>query len=174
MDSVDGLSIGGHSSLAFDNVHFDALGRSRERCKQRSSSNWIEKNLVLAQSPSLLITDDDRDLRETLGCIFERRGFRTMLAGDGVEALEIVSKHPVDLLLLDLQMPNLCGLETLRIVKQQRSLLPCIVMSAALDEGLILDIKNAKAFSVLPKPLSCTEITSVVELAMWKTYRWRR
>ncbi len=129
---------------------------------------------MLAQSPSLLITDDDRDLRETLGCLFERRGFRTLLAGDGVEALEIVSKHPVDLMLLDLQMPNLCGLETLRIVKQQRSLLPCIVMSAALDEPLIVEINNARAFSVLPKPLSTAEVTSIVELAMWKTYRWRR
>ena len=127
-----------------------------------------------ASSPTLLITDDDRDLRETLGCIFERRGFQTMLASDGVEAVEIVSKNPVDLLLIDLQMPNLCGLETLRIVKQQRSLLPCIVMSASLSEQLIVEIKNAKAFSVLPKPLSRHEITSVVELAMWKTYRWRR
>ena len=79
---------------------------------------------MLAQAPSLLITDDDRDLRETLGCLFERRGFNTMLASDGVEAVEIVSKNPVDLLLIDLQMPNLCGLDTLRIVKQQRSLLP--------------------------------------------------
>ena len=49
---------------------------------------------MLVTPPSLLITDDDSDFRETLRGVFEPRGFRTLLAGDGEEALEIV--HEID------------------------------------------------------------------------------
>ena len=50
--------------------------------------------------PSMLITDDDRDFRETLGGLFEERGFHTMLAGDGQEAFEIVQRVTVHVVLL--------------------------------------------------------------------------
>ena len=85
--------------------------------------------------PSLLITDDDRDFRETLRNVFEPR-FRTLLAGDGEEALDIVRREEVHLLLLDMHMPKLTGLETLRQVKRFKSLLPCILLSARLDDAL--------------------------------------
>ena len=65
-------------------------------------------------TPSLLITDDDADFRETLGDIFERRGFRILLAPDGEEALQIAVREPVHLLVTDLHMPRLSGLETIR------------------------------------------------------------
>ena len=66
-----------------------------------------------SKSPSLLITDDDSDFRETLQVVFEPQGFRTLLAGDGEEALHIVRHEEVHLLLLDMHMPKLTGLETL-------------------------------------------------------------
>jgi len=71
-------------------------------------------------TPSLLITDDDAALRETLGGLFQPRGFRVLFAGDGEEALRIVGQEEVHLILLDMHMPKLTGLETLRRVKQFR------------------------------------------------------
>ena len=56
--------------------------------------------------PSILITDDDLDFRETLRFVFEPRGFRTLLAGDGEEALEIMRGEQVHLVLLDVHMPQ--------------------------------------------------------------------
>ncbi len=53
---------------------------------------------MIATSPTLLITDDDRDFRETLQNVFEPRGFRTLLAGDGKEALDVVQSQDVHLL----------------------------------------------------------------------------
>ena len=65
------------------------------------------------ETPSLLITDDDRDFRETVAGMLSDRGFETLQAGDGEEALKIVCRQEVHLLLLDMQMPRLSGLETI-------------------------------------------------------------
>ena len=75
------------------------------------------------ESPSLLITDDDPAFRETLRVVFEPEGYRTLLAGTGEEALDIVRNQEVHLVLLDMHMPRLTGLETLRQVKQFRAML---------------------------------------------------
>lgn len=124
------------------------------------------------EAPSLLITDDDPAFRQTLQGVFEPRGYRTLLARDGEEALSIVRKEEVHLLLLDMHMPKLTGLETLRLVKQFKSILPCIILSANLDDLLIEQARIAKAFSVLSKPVTMRQITGVVSLALQRTYNW--
>ena len=121
-------------------------------------------------APSILITDDDRGFRETLRTVFEPRGYRTLLAGDGEEALQIVRSEEVHLLLLDMHMPKLTGLDVLRLVKQYKSRLPCILMSADLDEFLIQQARLAQAFSVLSKPVSRQRITWTVEQAIETAY----
>jgi CheY-like chemotaxis protein len=121
--------------------------------------------------PSLLITDDDHDFREAVRGVFESR-FRTLLARDGEEALDIVRRQEVHLLLLDMHMPKLTGLETLRQVKRFKSRLPCILISAALDENLIRQAQLAEAFSVLAKPVSRKQLTGTVEAAMRRIYHW--
>jgi CheY-like chemotaxis protein len=128
---------------------------------------------MLVQFPSLLITDDDAGFRETLRAAFEPRGFRTLQARDGEEALEIVQTREVHLVLLDMHMPKLTGLETLRLVKQVRALLPCILLSAQLDEFVVEQARLAHAFSVLAKPITLRQLTGIVQQAMQLTYNWR-
>ena len=128
---------------------------------------------MLAESPSLLITDDDREFRETLQVGLEPRGFRTLLAGDGEEALHIVRSQEVHLVLLDMHMPKLTGLETLRLLKQFRSMLPCILLSARLDELMIEQARLARAFSVLAKPITLAQLTGTLRQALRRTYDWR-
>jgi CheY-like chemotaxis protein len=125
-----------------------------------------------AMLPSILITDDDRDFRETLRGVFEPLGFRTLLAGDGDEALDIVRREDVHLLLLDMHMPRLTGLETLRLVKQFKSRLPCILLSANADAILVEQAMRADAFSFLSKPVTRQKITTTVWLALRGTYNW--
>jgi CheY-like chemotaxis protein len=122
--------------------------------------------------PSILITDDDRGFRETLRGVFEPEGFQTLLAESGAQALDIVRSSDVHLLLLDMHMPRLTGLETLRMVKQLKSRLPCILLSAHPDEGLVEQAMRADAFSFLTKPVSRQTITSTVRIALAKTYGW--
>ncbi|MBN2475873.1 MAG: response regulator [Pirellulales bacterium] len=128
---------------------------------------------MLVEAPSLLITDDDRGFRETLQGVFEPEGFRTILAGDGEEAVQIVRTQEVHLVLLDMHMPRLTGLETLRRLKQLKTMLPCILLSAQLDELIIEQARLAQAFSVLSKPITRRQLTGIVRLALRRTYDWR-
>ncbi|MFO0946433.1 MAG: response regulator [Planctomycetota bacterium] len=79
---------------------------------------------------SILIADDDSTHRATLRDIFEPRGYRTLLACNGREVIDIVEAEPVHCLLLDMHMPELDGLETLRILRQIQASLPAIMLTA--------------------------------------------
>ena len=127
---------------------------------------------MLVETPSLLITDDDPGFRETLRVIFEPKGFRTLLAGDGDEALKIVRNELVHVVLLDMHMPRLTGLETLRLLKEFRAMLPCILLSAQLDELIIEQARLAHAYSVLSKTVTIGQITGAVRQALERTYAW--
>ncbi len=127
---------------------------------------------MLVRSPTLLITDDDSDFRETLRVVFQPQGFRTLLAGDGEEALRIVHHEEVHLLLLDMHMPKLTGLETLRRVRQFRAMLPCILLSAQWDDWLLEQAAREQAFSMLSKPVTLRQITGAVRQALERTYAW--
>ncbi len=127
---------------------------------------------MLVEAPSILITDDDRAFRETLQDVFQPRGFRTLLAQGGEQALRIVRTETVHLVLMDLYMPKRTGLDVIRRVKQYRDVLPCILISADLDDAVREEAREARVFSVLSKPISCAEITDVVGRAMRQTYDW--
>jgi CheY-like chemotaxis protein len=145
-------------------------------------------------TPRLLITDDDRDFRETLAGALAERGFETLQAADGEEALNIVCRQEVHLLLLDMQMPRLSGLETIERLRgldigqawpadvsemaggahsTNRIALPWILISGALDEQIIARARAAAAFSVLPKPVRLPELTGAVTGALAQVYGWR-
>jgi DNA-binding response OmpR family regulator len=123
--------------------------------------------------PSLLITDDDRDFRETLAELLGQRGYRTHLAGDGEQAVRIVESEQIHLVLLDMHMPKWTGLETLRRVRKFRATLPCILISAGLDDQILAQARSARAISVLSKPVSCGTVMRTVNEVLRRTYNWR-
>lgn len=122
--------------------------------------------------PSLLITDDDGAFRETLCSVFAPRGFHTLTACDGAEALEIVARQPVHVLLTDMHMPRLNGLETIRQIRQRRLILPCILLSAGCDDTLEAHARDVQAFTVLRKPVRFADVTRAVHQALRVTYGW--
>jgi CheY-like chemotaxis protein len=119
---------------------------------------------------SILITDDDRGSREALRDIVEAEGYPTLLAESGEEAIEIVQEKPVHLVMTDMQMPSLTGLETIEIVRQVNALLPCILVTADADEGLIKLAFRARVFSVIPKPVSRNVVLYTVVRALIRVY----
>lgn len=127
---------------------------------------------MIAETPNILITDDDPAWREALEGVLQRRGFRTLLAADGQEALDIVKQRDVHLLLLDMHMPRLSGLETIRRVRQIKSLLPCILMSAEADEQVVREAIQLQTFTVLRKPVSQQVVTATVRMAFRQIYNW--
>lgn len=127
---------------------------------------------MVVELPAILISDDDRELRETLRGLFEPEGFRTFLAQDGEEALEIVHTHEVHIVLIDMHMPKLTGLDVVRGVRQMNLLLPCILMSAELDDDIARQARDLKAFDVISKPFSSRQLRSTVGHALRWRYNW--
>jgi CheY-like chemotaxis protein len=119
---------------------------------------------------SILIADDDLGCRDALRSIVEPEGYRTLLAASGEEALEIVHEHEVDLALLDMHMPRMTGLETLELVRQYNAYLPCILVTADANEGLIRQAFRAHAYSVIPKPVSKNVVLYTVVRALVRVY----
>ena len=119
---------------------------------------------------SILIADDDRDCREALQEIVEPEGFETLLASSGEEALDIVRGRPVDLLMLDLHMPRLSGLETLQLLRQFNALLPAILVTGDPNERVVRQAYQAHAYSVIPKPVSRNVVLYTVLRALARFY----
>jgi two-component system chemotaxis response regulator CheY len=70
------------------------------------------------------------------------------------EAVEIVRVEPVHAALLDMHMPTLTGLDTMRLMRQINEILPCILVTADATDALIRQALNAHAYSVIPKPVN--------------------
>lgn len=126
--------------------------------------------MTSCQPYSILITDDDPAARETLRDIFEPRGFRTLLAESGEEAIDIVQGEDVHLVLMDFHLPRLSGLETIAIFRQIKGAIPSILISAERDENLVRRALSEQAFCVLAKPVSQHVVIYVVTKALEKYY----
>ncbi|MBX9682043.1 MAG: response regulator [Gemmataceae bacterium] len=110
--------------------------------------------MMTAEPYSVLIADDDAGYREALRDIVEPKGYRTYLASNGEEAIEILRGEPVHLAVFDVHMPRLTGLETLQIAHTINALLPCILVTADANQEILRQAFTVKAYSVLPKPVS--------------------
>lgn len=119
---------------------------------------------------SILITDDDQGFRETLRGVLEPEGYHTILAGDGEEALGIVATHDVHLVLLDMHMPKLTGLQTIRALRDRQRFIPCVLMSALADDELMQQARLEDVFSVLTKPVSRQVIMGTVRSALERAW----
>ena len=126
----------------------------------------------MIETPTLLITDDDRGFRETLRGAFEPRGFRTLLAEDGAQAIDIVQSESVHVMLIDMHMPRLNGIETMVKVLAYNRRLPWILVSGALTDNIVADAKQAQAHSIISKPVRIATLRDSVNQAMKDAYPW--
>ncbi|MFO0876190.1 MAG: response regulator [Gemmataceae bacterium] len=114
--------------------------------------------MVVAQNRekhyAILVADDDRTSREALRDILQPEGFETLVASCGEEAVDIVLERPIHLVVLDMHMPTLSGVETLRLVRQFNSRLPGILVTGDPNESVVRAAIQANFFSVIPKPVS--------------------
>ena len=112
---------------------------------------------------SLLITDDNDSFREGLGEAFAEAGYDTRLARCGRDAVRIVRHHYIHVAILDMHMPDLTGLETLRLIRQEADeAVPCILMTAHPTLELRRQALDANAYSFVEKPFSLGLMRDVV------------
>ena len=114
----------------------------------------------------ILLVDDDIDLRSIIHRFLERSGFSVVVAGNGREALVRLETQGVDLILTDLMMPEISGIELIQTVRQTNLLLPIIAMSADADlrNDRSLELAaQAGAQVVLEKPFAMKRLIREVQ-----------
>jgi CheY-like chemotaxis protein len=119
---------------------------------------------------SILIADDDRSCRDSLRDIFQPEGFQTIVASSGEEAIDIVQATQIHLVVLDMHMPTLTGMETLRVVRQINAQLPAILVTGDPSESLFRAAIQAQFYSVIPKPVSKQLLLYTVLRALSRVY----
>ncbi len=112
---------------------------------------------------SVLIVDDDAALRLILSDFLSQEDYKILLAKDGREALDLLKRQQVDILLLDINMPGMTGMEVLEKVKELGEN-PLVIMLSALQE-VKLAVKAVKlgAYDYLSKPVNLEELKLVIE-----------
>ncbi|NRA85122.1 MAG: response regulator transcription factor [Gammaproteobacteria bacterium] len=107
--------------------------------------------------PTILVADDDFRLCQLLETVLTEENYDVYLANDGEQALNILSERSVDLLLLDVMMPKLNGLQTARQVCRRFST-PILMLTALADEASKIEGFEAGADQYLAKPFSVPEL----------------
>jgi CheY-like chemotaxis protein len=110
--------------------------------------------------PSVLIVEDDEQIRETLGLILELEGYSVRSAANGQEALALLRESPTSLIILDLMMPVMSGWEFLAEREKEESLaaIPVVVMTA----GSRSDERPRNINAFLSKPVELEELLGTV------------
>jgi two-component system nitrogen regulation response regulator NtrX len=117
---------------------------------------------------SVMIVDDEEGIRESLSGIFEDEGHEVLTAGSGEEALRALKEQTPDVILLDVWLPGIDGLETLKEIKGLNPDLPVIMISGHGNIELALKATRAGAYDFLEKPLSLERVLLVAQRALEK------
>jgi DNA-binding response OmpR family regulator len=113
-----------------------------------------------AKKSKILCVDDEPAIRELLHRVLADEGYDVITAGDGREALQAVAQHPPDLILLDIMMPNLNGMETCRRLREQPAThnIRVIILTAYDQRDRLEESIAAGADDFLGKPIDLTEL----------------
>ncbi|NCC05756.1 MAG: response regulator [Proteobacteria bacterium] len=115
--------------------------------------------------PSVLVVDDEQDFVETLVKRMERRGFKVAGVGSGQEALLLLGKEHYDVVILDVMMPGIDGIETLREIKLAWPKIQVILLSGHGGEEMGLRGMAYGAYSYLLKPVALKTIVETTYTA---------
>ena len=120
---------------------------------------------------SILVTDDDPEFRSAVCESIEPEGYHTLTAGSGSEAIRIVRNEVVHALIMDVNMPDIDGIEAYEVIEQIVPMhLPCIFMSGHLTNEVRMRAMMARAYTILPKPLSLQLVRMLVDDIIHKFY----
>lgn len=119
----------------------------------------------MADSFNILIVDDEEDFRETLVKRLQKRKLDTFGAESGQKALDLMNKLIFDVVVLDVKMPGLDGIETLREMKKKNPLVEVILLTghASIESGV--EGMNLGAFDYVMKPVNIDDLIEMIRNA---------
>ena len=123
------------------------------------------------EQQTILVVDDNKEIVFSLGKLLEYEGYRILKAYDGLEALEVLKEHTVDLILLDVMMPRLNGLSALMKIRETNRI-PVIILSAKTEESDKVSGLVMGADDYIAKPYNPAELAARVAAQLRRYHTW--
>ena len=115
---------------------------------------------------TILVVDDELSMREFLEILLEKEGYRVFLAENGKKALALLKKSDFDLLLLDIRLGDLSGIDILKAAKAKNPDTVVIMISAYASAETAVEAMNAGAYDYVPKPFNADELLQTIASAL--------
>jgi CheY-like chemotaxis protein len=127
--------------------------------------------LARAATPTILVIEDYSDTRELLSALLRKQGYKVVEAEDGVEGLLKASSIYPDLILMDLSLPEMDGVEAARRIHEQAKLshIPIFVVSAYLTDAVKDDVRAVGCVEVFPKPFDAISLLEKIDATLWNS-----
>lgn len=124
--------------------------------------DWFRQHAASART-TVLVVDDEERLRDLMVEALRSKQRDVIAAASGEEALEVVKRTEVDVVLLDLAMPGLNGVETFRELHALRPALPVVIVTAYPDSELMAQALEIGPFTMVSKPVDMARIQALVD-----------
>ena len=121
-----------------------------------------EKYKIVLKSSSLLLAEDEELVRESFGRLLSLYVEKLYLAKDGEEAYELYQKHHPDIVMTDVKMPKLNGIELIKKIREENKIIPIVVTSAYTDREYLLDAVKLSLVEYIVKPMKETYLNEVL------------
>lgn len=136
------------------------------RFRMAALVSWSETNPVTKKPIGILAIDDDARVCRLIRRVLEPAGYRVITAPNGIEGLVLLRTEPIDLVLLDLEMPIMNGPAFIRESKQIRPDLPVIIVTGYPDGNLMMEASKFGPLMLIAKPVDRKMLLSAVTLAL--------
>lgn len=122
----------------------------------------------MADKQTILVVDDEQDLLDLIEYNLKKEGFDVLKAEDGEEGIKMARKHSPDLILLDIMMPKMDGLEAVELIRNDEELkrIPIIFLTARGDEKTEVEGLNKGGDDYITKPISTTKLISRIKAVL--------
>ncbi len=117
----------------------------------------------MADKRTILVVDDEDALRTVLSSELTSEGYDVRSAADGDEAIEVLKREKVDLILLDIKMPRMNGFEVLRHVKKTRPRTKVVMLTAFADLKNAIESKKLGAEDFVSKPYDLVDLLTTID-----------
>lgn len=123
---------------------------------------------------TLLLANEQEEWHRTVQKLLEPQGVQTLSARSGREALHLIESTPVHLAVLDTQMPQLGGMQVIRLMREVQKAPPAVLLAQSLTTHLLHEALGMQVFSVLAKPVDFNVLLDVIARVLKRHYesRW--
>ena len=131
------------------------------------------KNEMAAQKNRVLIVDDEEAITLLLKMVIEKDGFQVDMANSAASALFLINKQKYHIVMSDIMMPDMDGLELLREIRKKDPMIQMVMMTAGVTMSKTLTALELGAADFILKPLDMEEVLLVIRLCGAKLKRWQ-